>query len=68
VINNKKNLGINQTQPHRVRHVDSSSYRPQNDFCRSCRDEEEEETVALTSRGANKQVILLKEEQERESN
>jgi len=27
VINNK-NLGVTQTQPHRVWHVDSSSYRP----------------------------------------
>jgi len=58
VINNKKNLGTTKIQPHRVCHADSRSYRPlarrptcsqakapQNDFCRSCTDEEEEETV-----------------------
>jgi len=28
VINNQKNLWVTQTQPHRVWHVDSSSYKP----------------------------------------
>jgi len=50
VINNKKNFGITQIQLTLTGHwlVGTHAGRlkaPKNDFCRSCRDEEEEETV-----------------------
>jgi len=51
----QKNLGVTQTQPHRVLRALTGHWlvgahagrlkAPQNDFCRSCRDKEEVETV-----------------------